>query len=83
MVGLELSRHAVVDESIVREPLDGPALGTNITHRVPRRNQCRVVLIDLILEVSECSRPCRDCVGCRPAVLSLICHFFAGAHITA
>ena len=38
MVGLELSRDAVVDESIVHEPLDGLALGTNITHRVPRRS---------------------------------------------
>ena len=57
MVGLELSRDAVVDASIVHEPLDGPALGTNITHRVPRRNQFGVVLIDLILEVSECSPP--------------------------
>ncbi len=57
MVGRELLRGAVVDESLVQQPLDGPTLGSNITQGVPRRNQFGVVFIDLVLESSERSPP--------------------------
>ncbi|MGH3431723.1 MAG: hypothetical protein ACRDQB_02690 [Thermocrispum sp.] len=53
MVGRELLRGAVVDESVVKQPLDSPALGSNITQGAPRRNQIGVVLIELVLESSE------------------------------
>ena len=51
MVGRELLRDAVVDESLVKQPLDGPALGSNITQGMPRRNQFRVMFMDLVLEI--------------------------------
>ena len=57
MVARELLRGAVVDESLVEQPLDGPALGSCITQGVPRRNQFGVVFIDLVLESSEGSSP--------------------------
>lgn len=59
MVARELLCGAVVDESLVKEPLDGPALGSRITKGMPRRNQVRVAFIDLALESSEYPRPCR------------------------
>jgi hypothetical protein len=57
VVGHELLRSAFVDESLVEQPLDGPALGSNITQGVPRRNQLGVSLIDLVLESSKRSPP--------------------------
>ena len=57
VVGRELLRGARVDESLVKQPLDGPALGSNITQGVPRRDQFGVVLIDLVLESPERSPP--------------------------
>lgn len=57
MVGRELLRRAVVDESLVKQPIDGPALRSNITQGMPRRNQFGVVLIEIVLEASECSSP--------------------------
>ena len=53
MVGHELLRSAVVDEFLVKQPLDRPTLSPNITQRMPCRNQFGVVFIDLILESSE------------------------------
>ncbi len=66
MVGRELLRGAVVDESLVEQPLDGPALGSNITQGVPRRNQFGVVFMDLVLESSERSSPLQR-LGQAPA----------------
>ena len=57
VVGRELLGGAVVDESLVKQPLDGPALGSNITQGMPRRNQFGVVFIELVLESSERSPP--------------------------
>jgi hypothetical protein len=57
VVGSEPVRGPVVDESLVQQPLDGSPLGSNITKRVPHRNQPGVVLIDLVLESSERSAP--------------------------
>ncbi len=44
---------SVFDEPVVAQPLDGSALGSNITQGVPRRDQFEVVLIELIVESSE------------------------------
>ena len=49
----ELLSGVVFDESSLPQPLDGPALGSGITHGVPRRNQFGVMFIDLALEPSE------------------------------
>jgi hypothetical protein len=49
----ELSRCTLVDESLVQQPLDGPALGSNITPGVPRLDQFRLMFIELDLEASE------------------------------
>jgi hypothetical protein len=57
VVGRELSRGAAMDEPLVEQPLDGPALGSNITQGVPRRNQLGLAFIDLVLESSERSPP--------------------------
>lgn len=57
VVGRELLRGGVVDESLVKQPLDGPPLGSNVTQGVPRRDQVGVVFIDLVLESSEHSSP--------------------------
>ena len=53
MVGRELFLGGVFDESVVAQPLDGSALGSNITQVVPGRDQFGVVLIELVLESSE------------------------------
>ncbi len=55
MVAGELLGVVVVDESLVKQPLDGTALGSNVAQGVPRRNQFGVVFIDLVLEAPECS----------------------------
>jgi len=60
----ELLRGVLVDELLVQQPLDGSALGSNVTQGVPRRNQLGVVFIDLGLESSE-----RDL---SPAVTELV-----------
>ena len=41
----KLLRGAVVDESFLQQPTHCPALSSNITKGVPRRNQLRVVLM--------------------------------------
>jgi hypothetical protein len=57
VVGRELLRRAVVDESVVKQPLDGSALGSSIAQGVPRRDQFGVVFIEFVLESSERSPP--------------------------
>ena len=57
VVGRELLCGCCVDESLVKQPLDGPLLSSSITQGVPRRNQVGVVFIDLVLESSERSSP--------------------------
>ena len=46
VVGSEPVRGAVVDESFVQQPLDGSALGSNITKGVPRRDEFGLVFIE-------------------------------------
>ena len=53
----ELSSGAVLDESLVQQPLDSPPLGSSITQGMPSRDQFGVVFIDLVLEAPECSLP--------------------------
>ena len=53
VVGRELFSGVVFDEPSLPQPLDGPALGSDITQGVPRRDQFGVVFIDLALEPSE------------------------------
>jgi len=48
MVGRELVGGSVVDKSLFKQPLDGPALGSNVTQGVPRRNQVGLVFINLV-----------------------------------
>jgi hypothetical protein len=57
ILGVPVLRGVVVDESFLKQPLDGPALGSNITQGVPRRNQFGVVLVELVLESAEGSSP--------------------------
>src|ERR1035441_4274800 len=40
----------VVDERVADEPLDGAALGAGIAEDVPRRQQVRMLLVELVLE---------------------------------
>lgn len=49
VIGSELLRGTVVDESLVKPPLDRPALGSDIEERLPRRNQIRMMLVELVL----------------------------------
>lgn len=71
VVGREPLRGAVVDEPLVEQPLDGPALGSNITQGMPCRNQVGVVFIQLVLESPERSpsiqRPGQASAGCAVA----------------
>lgn len=59
----ELVCGLLVDEPLVKQPLNRPALGANIPQGVPRRDQLGVVFIYLALESSEGSpslqRPCQ------------------------
>ncbi len=57
VVGCELVSSVVVDEAMVQEPFDGAALGSNVTQRVPGRDELWVVLIELVLETTERSTP--------------------------
>ncbi len=44
MAGQEAAGGIVIDERIVGQPLDGPALGADIAERVPRWQQVRILL---------------------------------------
>ena len=55
VVGRDLMRGAVVDKSLITQPLDSPALGSNIPQGVPRRDQFGMVFIDLLF--AACERP--------------------------
>ena len=57
VVGRELPRCLLVDESLFGEPIDGSTLGTDITQGVPCPNQFRVVVIDQVLESPERTSP--------------------------
>ena len=39
LVGRELLRGVLVDESLVQEPIDGATLGSDVTEGVPERDQ--------------------------------------------
>jgi hypothetical protein len=53
MVGQETGGGIVGDEWIVGQPLDGPALGADITERVPRWQQVRMFVVKFVLEPAE------------------------------
>ena len=55
--GCELFCGAGDDESLVKQVLDGAALGSSVTKGVPRRNQFGVVFVELIVEPPERSPP--------------------------
>ena len=52
MAGQEAAGSIVIDERIVGQPLDGPPLGAYITERVPRWQQVRMLLVELVLEAA-------------------------------
>src|SRR3954452_11548071 len=53
VVGGELSRRPVVDESLIEQPLDGPSLGSHIPRGLPGQDQRRVVFTGPVPEASE------------------------------
>ncbi len=56
----ELLGGAAVDEFLVQEPFDGTSLGSNVMPGMPSRDQFGMVLVELVLEPSECSLPLKD-----------------------
>jgi len=57
VVGRELLSGVIRDEALVLEPVDGAALSSDVTQRVPRRDQLGKVLVELVLEPTERSPP--------------------------
>ena len=57
MVFGKLLSSILVDELMVRQPVDGAALGANVTRRVPVRDEIGEALVDLVLEPAEGSSP--------------------------
>src|SRR4051794_9077052 len=59
----------VVNERVVRQALDGAPPGTGIAKGVPRRQQVRVLLVELVLEPAK-GPPCPGWPGpaCVPPV---------------
>jgi uncharacterized protein YbjT (DUF2867 family) len=53
VVGQETTGDIVVDEWIVGQPLDGPALGADFAECVPRWQEVWVLLVELVLETAE------------------------------
>ena len=53
MVGQEAAGSVVIDERVVGQPLDRPALGAGIAERVPRWQQIRILLVEFVLEAAE------------------------------
>lgn len=45
--------HVVVDELIVGQPFNGPALGADITEFVPRWQEVRILLLELVPESAK------------------------------
>jgi hypothetical protein len=57
MVCREILGGVRVDETFVQEPIDGAALGADVSEGVPRRDQLGQVLVELVLESTERPRP--------------------------
>ena len=57
MVCREILGGVRVDETFVQEPIDGAALGADVSEGVPGRDQLRQVLVELVLESTERPRP--------------------------
>lgn len=43
----------VIDQRIAGQPFDGPAIGADIAERVPRWQQLRMLIVELIPEAAE------------------------------
>jgi hypothetical protein len=67
MAGQVLAGVLVADERVVRQPLDGTPPGTGIAKGVPRRQQVRVLLVELVLEPAKgplaLDGPCQPASG--------------------
>jgi hypothetical protein len=65
--GQEAIRRAVVNEAVISQPLHGPAPGPGIPERVPRWQQIRILLAELVFEPAEGSlaldRTCQPAPG--------------------
>jgi hypothetical protein len=72
VVDRELFCGALIDELLVQQPFDGPALGSSITKSVPRRDQLGRLLIDPALEASEHSAPQQGLLQASAGPLSLM-----------
>jgi hypothetical protein len=53
MADQETAGSIVIDERIVSQPLDGPALCADIAERVSRWQQVRILLVKLVPEPAE------------------------------
>ena len=72
MGGQKAAGSIVIDERIVGQPLDGTALGANIAERVPRRQQIRILLVELVPEPAEGAFAWMDRASLRPARSSVM-----------
>ena len=67
MAGQEAAGGIVIDERIVGQPLDGPALGAGVAECVPRWQQVRILLVELVFEAAEgafaLDGPCQPAPG--------------------
>jgi hypothetical protein len=65
--GQEAIRRAVVNEGVISQPLHGPAPGPGIPERMPRWQQVRMFLVELVFEAAEGSlaldRTCQPAPG--------------------
>jgi len=62
----------VVDERIVGQLLDGAALGADIAERVPRWQQVRILIVELVLEAAKGAFALDDPCRLRPACSSVM-----------
>jgi hypothetical protein len=53
MAGREAAGGVVIDERVAGRPSDGPAAGADIAERVPRWQQVRVLIVELVAEAAE------------------------------
>src|SRR5262245_65413530 len=63
-------RRVVINERVISEPLHGPAPGTGVPEGVPRWQQIRILLVELVLEPAEGSLALDS--ACQPAPGALI-----------
>jgi hypothetical protein len=53
MIGQEAAGSVVVDERILGQPFDGPPFGAGIAELVPRWQQVRILLVELVPESAK------------------------------